>query len=295
MATYRTLMLLCFLAAPAIGAWQGGLNVRFDITVVGIGVTAFIELPQSNTTALEKSWVQVTRPEGPAGLASLVLWCPPTDYTVCVLIDDTGYIAGLQVALDIEKVTGNIYDMRTQGFTYWTTNMNGETKNYWTTQQYYISPETLATDPAARIAARDPNLMLQDHSIYVSGLNGELYAISTNTSDIAHNSDFTEQACIPGMGDHYYYKMTPELSCTEDNLLPWFPLVHSDQLIGIGMVTYGRHVVSEGATDWFETPTRGVIMAIVPRGPQCMYDMADSPGVITMHTYFIKHPYEVTC
>lgn len=42
--------------------------------------------------------------------------------------------------LDIEKVTGNTHDMRTQGFTYWTTNLNGETKNYWTTQQYYISP-----------------------------------------------------------------------------------------------------------------------------------------------------------
>lgn len=75
--------------------------VRFDFSCVGIGTVAFIELPQSSTSAAESGWVKKTRPDGPVGLASLELWCHKDDYSVCVLLDDTGYIAGLQIAVSI--------------------------------------------------------------------------------------------------------------------------------------------------------------------------------------------------
>ncbi|XP_021198306.3 uncharacterized protein LOC110382140 [Helicoverpa armigera] len=294
----KTVALLCLVAtASALGGpWKGSLKVRFDITLFGIGTSAFIELPQSGTKAVAAGWKQKERPNGPAGYANLAMWCPKNDYTVCVLIDDTDYIAGLQVALNTEQFSNNIYDWTAQGFTYWTTELDGSVKNYWTTQQYYVSTEFLQTDAAARIAARNPKLLLQDEAIYVSGFNGEPYKISTNVSDITSDeSDFKKMACIPWMGQHYYYKMDENLGCGPGSMFPWFPLVDSDQLIGVGLLTFGKHAVPEGNRDWFETPNRAAVEAIVPHGPQCMYDQVDKVGVVTMHTYFIKHPYAVTC
>ncbi|KAJ8713864.1 hypothetical protein PYW08_007484 [Mythimna loreyi] len=294
---FRTLALLCAAVVTVLaGPWQGGLSVRFDLTLLGIGTTAFIELPLSVASAAEKGWKQQRRDNLPEGYEKLSIFCPKDDYTVCVFFDDTAYIAGLQVAINEEDIADGIFDWSVQGFSRWTTTMDDKTLNLWTTQQYFISPETLATDPAIRVAQRNPNLMLQDHTILVSGFNGELYRISTNVSAITgSNSDFTKQACIPWMGEHYYYKMKAELECKADTLFPWFPLVYSEQLIGIGMVTFGKHTVKDGAIDWFEKPGRTAVQVIVPRGPQCLYELADSPGLITMHTYFIKHPYEVTC
>uniref|UniRef100_A0A2A4J3W2 Peptidase S1 domain-containing protein n=1 Tax=Heliothis virescens TaxID=7102 RepID=A0A2A4J3W2_HELVI len=285
----KTVALLCLVATASA-------FVRFDLTLFGIGTSAFIELPQSGVKAVAAGWVQKERPSAPEGYAGLVMWCPKDDYTVCVLIDDTDYIAGLQVALNIEQFSHNVYDWTAQGFTYWTTEMDGTVKNYWTTQQYYVSTEYLQRDPAARVAARDPNLLLQDDAIYVSGFNGVPYKISTNVSDIIEDgSDFKKQACIPWMGQHYYYKMDESLGCDAGSMFPWFPLIDSNQLIGVGLLTFGKHSVPEGNRDWFETPARSAVETIVPRGPQCLYDQVDTAGVVTMHTYFIKRPYGVTC
>ncbi|KAJ8724089.1 hypothetical protein PYW07_008069 [Mythimna separata] len=294
---FRALALLCVaVAAVHGGPWEGGLNVRFELTVFGIGTTAFINLPLSVAATGGKGWKQRTRDNLPEGYSKLSIFCHPTDYTVCVFFDDTGYIAGLQVAINEADISDSLYDWSVQGFSRWTVDADGKILNLWTTQQYFITPETLATDPAIRVSQRNPNLMLQDHSIVVSGFNGELYRISTNVSDITGpNSDFTEQACIPWMGEHYYYKMKSSLECKADTLFPWFPLVYSHQLIGLGMVTFGKHTVRPGTIEWFEKPGRTAVQVIVPRGPQCLYDLADSPGLITMHTYYIKHPYEVTC
>ena len=75
--------------------------MRFDLTIHGIGTTAFIELPRSVESAAAAGWKQVEGPAGRAGYESLALFCPKDDYTVCVFLDDTDYIAGLQVAVCI--------------------------------------------------------------------------------------------------------------------------------------------------------------------------------------------------
>lgn len=73
--------------------------MRFDFTCVGIGTIAFIELPQNSTYAAASGWVKKTRADDPVGLESLELMCPETDRVVCLFFDDTGYVAGLQIAV----------------------------------------------------------------------------------------------------------------------------------------------------------------------------------------------------
>lgn len=74
--------------------------MRFDTS--GIGSTSFIELPQSQEDAVALNWTTVTPATSPTGLESLVLMCPVADYSVCPYFDDTGYIAGLQIAVSIK-------------------------------------------------------------------------------------------------------------------------------------------------------------------------------------------------
>lgn len=74
--------------------------VRYDTS--GFGTTSFIELPQSEKQAVAQNSTTATPPTSPTGLESLVLYCHVADYTICIFFDDTGYIAGLQIAVSIK-------------------------------------------------------------------------------------------------------------------------------------------------------------------------------------------------
>ncbi|KAJ8724090.1 hypothetical protein PYW07_008070 [Mythimna separata] len=280
---------------PFDEVWKGGLRMRFDFTIFGIGKSAFISLPQSATAAEEQGWKRKKKIHLPKGYAKLSMYCPKDEYTVCLFFDDTGYIAGVQVAFREEDFHDNIFDWTIQGFSRWTITVGGKTVDLWTTRVYFISPETLAIDSKHRVAHRNPDLMLQDHSILVSGFNGKLYRISTNASEITGpNSDFTEQSCVPGMGEHYYYKMSKQTKCKASTLFPWSPAVASNQLVSIQLLRFGNYSVKEELFDAIE-PARTALKAMIPEGPQCLYDLGHSPGLVSLHIYFIETPFLVSC
>ncbi|CAB3248727.1 unnamed protein product [Arctia plantaginis] len=288
----RAFALLCLFVAPAFSAYSPGLKARFDIW--GFGSTSFMDLPRNSARAIQQRWIKVERPSSPPGLESLSLWCPRTDFAVCVLLDDTNYIAGLQIALDEENFSNAYHDWSSQGFTYWSIVENGVSKNFWTAQQYYISASTLATPAATRVANRKHDTILQDGNIWLSGFGGKLYNVSTTVKDFI-DIDYTTQACIVWMGEHYYYNMSKTTPCGEKSILPWFPLVHSNQLVGVGFMVFGKINVPSGKTDWFENPGSLAVKLIVPDGPDCLYDLAEKQGVVTMHTYFISNPFSLLC
>ncbi|XP_075991464.1 uncharacterized protein LOC142986736 [Anticarsia gemmatalis] len=290
-----TIAVLCLLAAPAFGIWEKGLRVRFGADPSTYGSTSFIHMPQNITAASEKGWQEVSKPELPRGYDKLVLWCPVQDYTLCMLYDDTGYIAGLQIALNPAQFVGSIFDWTVSGFRTWSVTDDDVTTEYLTTHQYYISTEFLAKDAATRIAARSNDYLLQDDQIYLSGFYGELLNVSRYIPDI-EGSTFTRQGCLAGMGNHFYYNMTKSLECRDDTILPWFPLETDDQLIGVGFLIPGQYIIEDGKLDPFEPTTPLAIMqTIVPGAPDCLYAYGDYPGEFTMHTYFIEDGPLVTC
>ncbi|CAG9786897.1 unnamed protein product [Diatraea saccharalis] len=243
-------------------------------------------------------WVQTPRPEGP--MPELVLYCPSTrDRTLCVLYDDSSYVAGLQIALDQSKFRDGIFDWETQGFTVWNPPVSvlDTPRTYQTIQQYFISEDQLKVSVHDRIVARNKDTTLQFGSVWVTGFNKQRMRISTIASEIADTpkTHFTKQACIPNMGRHYYYNMTATTECTATSLLPWFPLVHSGELIGMGAVIFGKLNEKDLVKDYFERPNVLAVKTIVPDGPQCLYDLAASPAMITMHSYYINTPWLVDC
>ncbi|CAG9786898.1 unnamed protein product [Diatraea saccharalis] len=291
-------LIAVFAVAHGLGAWKGGLKVRFGPNPLGIGSNYFISVPRTVAEAKNSRWVLTPRPEGP--MPELVLYCPSTrDRTLCALYDDTAYVAGLQIALDQSKFKDGIFDWAVQGFTTWTPPVSAldTPRTYQTIQQYFISEAHLEVSAHDRIVARNKDTTLQFEDVWVTGFNKERMAISRDANVIANTavSGFTKQACIPLMGRHYYYNMTATTECTASSLLPWFPLVHSGELIGMGAVIFGKLDEKDLVKDYFERPPVTAVKVIVPDGPQCLYDLAGSPALLTMHSYYINTPWLVDC
>ncbi|CAH0587083.1 unnamed protein product [Chrysodeixis includens] len=290
------LTLICLAMAPALGLLEPNLKVRYDFSINAFGETAFIEMPLSDRDAKLQGFVEKSRPVSPSGLECLKLMCPADDYTVCVLYDDTGYVAGLQIAVQPDAFTNVEYDWETQGYTSWITQINGTTIEYYTTQQYFVSKEFLKESPTSRIESRNSSILLQDGALWVTAFDGDLYEISTTATDITGpDSIFTKQTCIQWMGTHYYYNMSAETECKADTIFPWFPLVYDNQFIGIGYNIFATHVPGKGPVHLFEYSGDTAVKYTVPHGPECLYDLSVRVGQITMHTYFINKPYDVNC
>ncbi|CAH0594072.1 unnamed protein product [Chrysodeixis includens] len=290
---FLKLTVLCLLAACAYGAWSPNIKVRWNLS---LGNDAFVKMPRDKAEITKDNWVKKDRPAGPAGLESLELWCPVKDYSFCTLLDDTGYAAGIQVGVAKSRVKEIKYDPATTGFTTWTTTLNGATVEYYTIQLYFISADILKTSKESRLAARKADRMLQYDNIWMTGYNGKLFALPLDTSLLGTNkSDFTKQACVPWMGTHYYYKMSKDTTCAADTLFPWFPLVDSNQVIGLGFMSFMKYEVDKNVTDYFEHPDENAVKMIVENGPQCLYDLARDFGVLTMHVYLIESPRQIGC
>ncbi|XP_063831130.1 uncharacterized protein LOC135080425 [Ostrinia nubilalis] len=291
----------CIAAASAATPWNSGLSVRFGVGLTGWGSSFFISVPQTLSDAKNSRWVETARPDGP--LSSLVMLCPSQDDVVlCALYDDNDDVAGLQVALPTDSYTDAALDWETQGYTSWTApeNSSGDVRTYWTLQQYFVSEATLRKSKEERRASRSLSRgVLQEDAVWVTGFNGDLVKISGNATEVTDTATslFTEQACVILMGRHYYYNMSPTTECSSSTLLPWFPLldVRTEQLIGTGFMSFGKLPASALVKDYFERPTESDVKMIVPNGPDCIYELAASPGLVTMHIYYVDSPWLINC
>ncbi|CAH0594071.1 unnamed protein product [Chrysodeixis includens] len=296
--TMLKLTLACLLVASAYGAglWNRDVRTTFGLNPFAIGTSQFIQKAKTIDDVVNMNWVRRDRPSGPAGLESLELWCPADDCSFCTLLDDTGFIAGVQIGVSKSRMSEWVFDPAVTGFTSWTTTINGQSAEFYTIQLYFISAEILATSKEDRLANRNNDLLIQHGYVWMTSFNGELEALPTDTTLLGTSqSNFTTQACVPWMGQHYYYKMSSATACQGHTLFPWFPLMDSDQLIGMGFMTFGKYNPDSKVKDLFEHPDESAVKMIVNNGPQCLYDLTRTRGVLTMHVYFIDTPQLVGC
>ncbi|XP_013170622.1 PREDICTED: uncharacterized protein LOC106120014 [Papilio xuthus] len=288
----QVLFILFALICGAFGAWESGLRVRFGVGMA-IGTEAFIPIPRTLSAAKSQGWAKTARPSGP--LPSLVMYCAD-DRMMCALYDPEGVVAGIQIAIAQIDISGSTLNWKTQGFVEWTaTTADGTKLKYWAIQQYFVSKATLDMSKEDRMKMTNSSSLLREGAVWLPGFNGKLMRISAKSADL-EKSSFTRQACLPLMGRHYYYKMTPTTSCASDKLLPWFPIAHSGQTIATGLILHGKLAFNKRTKkNWFENPDRAAVKAIVPRGPQCLYNLADNPGVVTIHSYYVEAPWTINC
>ncbi|KAG7298117.1 hypothetical protein JYU34_018886 [Plutella xylostella] len=288
-ATFAIFILALAGASAQIGLLKTALRLKWGLPLVDSEY--FIDIPREELMIISEGWRLVQRPSS-FPMPALKMYCMRDDYSVCTLYDpDTGFVSGLQISLPVQKFTETPIALDTIGFSKWTAPDNVE---YWANMQFFISPETYKKSPSERMAlARADEATLKEGGVWVPDLEGQLMKIEGTEQGI-QNSIFTKQACIVSMGDHYYYDMKPSIDCSR--LFPWFGLINAGNLEATGFMVFGKlPAVASGKRTWFEHPARAAVQAIVPSAPQCLYELADNPGVYTLHIYYGKHPYTITC
>lgn len=286
------LLVLFGLAALAEVVLGGpGLTVRFDVGM-NMGEKFFIPVPHNRAMAEEKGWKKYERVTKDRPLLK-DMYCGES-LTCCVLMDDNGYAGGFQTAYEKSKFKNPVFDWEIQGYTTWKVNVDGVEKEYWVITQYFVSDEYLAYSKEARKQSYDNSQLLQEQYVWFTGFYGKLYKVPVRGDKIP-DAGFTEQNCIPWMGHHYYWNMTKDTECTDDNIHPYFPLVKSNRIVGAGSLTAGIMEFDEDETDFCEKPAKAAVQLIVNKGPQCLYDLAEKPGFTTMHVYYVDDPYWITC
>ncbi|KAI5632894.1 hypothetical protein NE865_14387 [Phthorimaea operculella] len=251
---------------------------------IGRGKNYYYPIPLYVRQAKAQGWTKQARPEGP--LPSLVMYCAPS-LEMCGLYDDTGFIAGSQVAMQKSRweKKSNL-DLAVQGHSTWT--VNGE--EYWTIQEYYVNEEFLQKSKEDRIASRDDTTTLQLDSMWITSFNGNLLEIPKAEKKL--DSIWAKQACYPGMGRHYYYNIT-NTECTSDRILPWFILYYQGELVATLWAAFGTYAAVDGQRQWFEKPTQDFIQSNFPDAPKCHLQLA--ANTVSLHKWLIDNPWDAIC
>ncbi|KAI5632893.1 hypothetical protein NE865_14386 [Phthorimaea operculella] len=263
-----------------------GVRSKFGLGF-GRGSNYYYDIPIYTSEAISQGWTKVARPEGP--LPSLELYCPP-EYSVCALFDDTGYIAGMQTAVQKDKFKNATLDWTIQGYKTW--NVNGV--EFWAIQEYFVNEEFLKKSPEERISSRDNSTTLQLDSMWVTIYNGELLEIPKDEKKV--DPIWAKQTCFPGMGQHYYYDLEKDPSkdkCASDQILPWFIIYYQGELVATLWSTYGIYPVEDGERDWFERPSRTQIAFNFPDSPECHKVLTEH--TVATHIWFIENPQDTVC
>ncbi|KAJ8724091.1 hypothetical protein PYW07_008071 [Mythimna separata] len=271
----RSLVLLALVAvATANDPWKEDISYFFD------PINGFRFLPRTIELAEKKDYINVENIDTTSGFANLTLWVKRGEwcYLVGLLYDENKQIAGIQINHPVEYLN-SYYNMTAQGFKLWT----HLDVTYAYTRFYWVSE-----DSETRVKSYNPSKVLQSDYLSVANLDGGFDKIATDSRNL--DSVWTKQACIILMGQHYYYQMTPSLTCDKP-FYQWFPLTDekTNQLIGLGFMYLGK---SECKT---ELPSKAAVEMIVPTGPKCLYDLVGKYGASTLHFYFVDRPRLISC
>ncbi|XP_026735060.1 uncharacterized protein LOC113498978 isoform X1 [Trichoplusia ni] len=282
------------LVAAACGIQYDGLRVKFGWSDALADMEYFFSIPRTISEVETEGWTRTERPPGP--LPELRMYCPP-GRTVCPLYDTAGFVAGLMIALPVDEYDSPPVKPEKK-FVKWSAPASeGEpARDYWTATQYFVSEDHVISIESLKAGAGptlESGATLQDGGVWVAGHDKRLMRIPSTEAEL-NSTTFKKQNCIPNMGIHYYYNMTKDLNCEE--LLPWFALTTQGDLVGTGFQVIGR-LPKPKHRNWFESfenLKQGIKVAI-PNSPDCLGDWADKYGLISMHIYFVKDPWNIKC
>jgi len=211
------------------------------------------------------------------------------DYTMVLLFDNKGSIAGIQMTLAKSQIlTSN------NNFNYANVPMfQSETLNsqdVYTLTTYFVDPESICTTgrTAADLASQGTGTQLY----FQNGPTPKDLIIPPKDRATAIAQGWTQNNCFVGMGWHNFYQVEhfQDTQCLE--VRPVFLLFNKyDQLKAFGYVAFG-HAVS----DHFEQPDATAIKLIVgDTTPKCLTDLATELTVSSMHVFFDNYPQAELC
>lgn len=286
----KTVLIVHVLFTLAYGLQYDGLRAKFGWSNALEDVEYFFKIPRTIKEAEADGWRRTERPPGP--LPELRMYCPP-GRNVCPLYDTAGFVSGLQVGFPVEEFVSPVVKPEKLFVKWHAPAADGEpAKDFYTSTQFYVSEESLKAGAGPTI---ENGATLQDGGVWVKGPDGHLMRIPTTEAEL-NSTKYKKQNCIPNMGTHYYYNMTRQMAC--EDFFPWFALVTQGDLIGTGFQVIGKlNNKSQKHRNWFEdfsNPEKS-IQTSMPLAPDCMADWMSKYGLISLHIYFTKTPWEIKC
>merc|ERR1712150_420440 len=108
----------------------------------------------------------------------------------------------------------------------------------------------------------------------------ELLTLPYFESDIG-STDWTRGKCFPDMGNHYWYDVTPDMTCEE--FQPIFLLYNDNILNGFGWA-----MIADLPSPRLEHPTSSALGGFMPDDyPPCLDEV---PDFSTIHIYMTDDP-----
>uniref|UniRef100_A0A6G1SNH5 Uncharacterized protein n=1 Tax=Aceria tosichella TaxID=561515 RepID=A0A6G1SNH5_9ACAR len=271
------------------GEVQNKFIVTYNVVPDPFGLFAFYTMPRTTKEAEKSHFSQVAeRSED-----KTTVWCRKGDHRVCVLFDQQGTVAGIQISVSKKELDSvNAPGLNVKNIPEIFPQIIGNLDVY-STIAYFVNKETLTTNGGRLLAeetltAPDGIYLLQTD---INGVETGRLLVSNDESD-ALSAGFTEQACFHGMGKHYFQDLKKDGTC--DAHRPYFLLYgpHTNKLNGFGLTMYGKPTQGRG---WFETPPALVAKMIAPNSPSCMTQWINKYGLFTMHVFFVEKPWNTWC
>ncbi|XP_014288294.1 uncharacterized protein [Halyomorpha halys] len=276
----KVLALVCFIHVCAGAKKWDELSVRFDI----LKSRGFHRIPKTISDPLIQNYIQV-EPEKDFKLP-VNFYCYPDDPRACFMFDKKGNVVGFQTSFlkkDVANVDPSDYDYQAVLHTYKETNFFGIPA--YSFRAYITNPEKLTEE------GRAVNDEIGD-GLWVY-IKGELIEIPRKMPEGDRFGDFYKQGCLRSMGRHFFYKVDKNIKDCKENFA-FFPLYEDGELVGCGLATPGKGTAGK-KRDWYEYPPKLALSIITPNRPQCLDDLASKYGQTSMHVYFVKRPWDISC
>jgi len=270
-------------------AWP---NLRTDI---GWGFSNEID-PRTEASAIDAGWKKID--DCRTGSKFLGRrYCRPDQPSLVLIYDVAGYIAGAQSVLLETDVDLSVYNITKQAV--YVKDKWWKEKPAWFTTTYFVDPSIICR--GGRTPAQWEKYGTGSQLLIQNGAIGNYIRIPHTQAQAEKSRFWFRHECVQGMGVHYLnYNYNPDQDC--HSVLPFH--IHYDQsdhpssihdkgtLIGFAW----EHAANPKSWKVGEAGKRpDAIIQFVDRPPRCLYEIAESPGLYSMHFYFVDYPWSTQC
>jgi len=258
---------------------------------------SFAPFPKTINDELVSSenWVQVSTDCTNGGKFNGFQYVKNNDYSVGLLYDTQGTIAGIQMLIPKSVVLTSTNTLNYDAIPmYQNATYNGQ--DYYVLTAYLVEPSTIC---GAGRSAEDLSEDGTGTGLWIqNGTSASaLVPVPQNRPESENedeNDGWTKNNCFPAMGYHNFYSIQQYVDSNCNEMVPIFGLYNknSKQLHGFGFITVGNITNPR-----FEQPPAAAIRMILGAGrtPECVLEVQEREVVTSLHVYFTEEPWKIAC
>merc|ERR1719186_85043 len=274
------LLLICLGVATA-DKWPN-LKTTFGINPLGV---AFEAQPRTQADAVSYGYSPISSDTACAGKHLGFAYADPAEPSITFLYDEAGYIAGVQSVILKSAVDVSFWDPETIPAYVSGTFFDQEA---WLTTAYFVDPALICaggrTQDQWNKQGTGDRIWVQ-----VGETPDNFVKIPLSKSEADGTSNWNEHLCFPGMGTHYMeFDYSHDQNC--DSVFPVQILYDHGVIKGF----VWQHYANLPGKRW-EHPDKNAANMIIDSAPDCTLNMIDTPGLSTLHHYFVDHPLYIQC